>query len=56
MLHTNDTPVTQGRDEFTTIKEEKDFEDGSANVTITVSHGLCATLYMATNNRVLLSL
>ena len=56
MLCTTNTRVTQVKYEFTTIKKKKEFEDDSANVTITISHGLCAILYMASNNRILLSL
>ena len=49
MSHTNGTPAARSRDEFATIKEEKELKKDSANFTIAMCHWSCAILYTASN-------
>ena len=52
----NGDPAARSRDEFATIKEEKDLEEDSANFTIAMRHWSRAISYMASNNDILFSL
>ena len=52
----NDVLTVRSRDEFTTIEEEKDLEENSANSTFTTCHWSLAISYMASNNKILFSL